>query len=129
MIGLDTNVLVRHLTQDDASQAAMVARVIDKATAGSLFISTIVLCEVVWVLRDIYDRKREQIEDVVEKILLSEQFAFENKNVLWQALSDFRRGKDDFADYVISRLAQAAGCSHTLTFDRAHKSDRLFQVL
>lgn len=129
MIGIDTNALVRHLTQDDPTQAATASRIIDKASAGGLFISTIVLCETVWVLSEVFHLKRKQLEDVLEKILLSEQFACENKDALWLALDDYRRGKGDYADYVISRVSHSAGCTHTVTFDRALKNDRLFQVL
>ncbi|MGB7159223.1 MAG: type II toxin-antitoxin system VapC family toxin [Tepidisphaeraceae bacterium] len=129
MIGIDTNVLVRHLTQDEPAQAATVSRLIDKAPAAGLFVSVIVLCETIWVLSDVYGLKRKQLEDVLEKILLSEQFACESKDALWLALDDFRSGKGDFSDYVIARIAHSAGCDHTVTFDRALKKDRLFHVL
>lgn len=128
MIGIDTNVLVRYLTQDDPAQAAFASRLIDKASAGGLFLSTIVMCETVWVLSDVYGVKRKELEDLLEKILLSEQFACENKDALWQALEDYRRGKGDFADYVIGRTASRAGCSHTMTFDRGLKDSPLFRL-
>jgi len=129
VIGLDTNVLVRYLTQDDAGQAAKVARVIDSAEPGSLFVSGVVLCELIWVLEDVYRHGRGEIADVVDKLLQTAQFAFEDKDLLWQALADFRHGKGDFADHVIGRVAHRAGCEHTLTFDRGLKNQRLFQLL
>lgn len=129
MIAVDTNVLVRHLTQDDPAQAAVASRLVDKAPSGGLFISVVVLCETVWVLADVYRLGRKQLEDVLEKILLSEQFVCESKDELWLALDDFRSGKGDYSDYVIGRIAHSAGCDHTVTFDRALKKDRLFHVL
>ena len=128
MIGLDTNVLVRYLTQDDPSQAAKASRVIDVAAAGELFVSSVVVCELVWVLEDSYGQKRDEIAQVLERLLLTGQFAFEDKALLWQVLADYRGGKGDLADYVIGRLARRAGASETFTFDRALKGG-LFRLL
>jgi predicted nucleic-acid-binding protein len=128
LIGLDTNVLVRYLTQDDPSQAAKASRIIDAAAAGELFVSSVVVCELVWVLEDSYDHKRDQIAQILERLLLTGQFAFEDKALLWQVLADYRDGRGDLADYVIGRLARRAGSSETVTFDRALKGS-LFRVL
>jgi predicted nucleic-acid-binding protein len=120
---------VRYLTQDDAAQAARVSRVFDAAESGSLFISAVVLCETIWVLEDAYRHGRQQLADVVDKVLLTAQFAFEDKDLLRRALADYQQGKGDFADHMIGRIADRAGCEHTLTFDRGLKNQRLFQLL
>jgi predicted nucleic-acid-binding protein len=127
--GLDTNVLVRYLTQDDPAEAARASRVIDAAGPADLFISTIVVCELVWVLEACYRRKRLEIAPVLEQMLLSGQFAFEDKDLLWQALEDYRRGKGDMADYLIGRIAQQGGCAQTVTFDKGLRGERLFRLL
>jgi len=131
MIGLDTNVLVRYLTQDDPAQAARATRAIeDAADRGEpLFISGVVLCELVWVLESVYGYKRKEVADVVERILRTTQFDFDHKDQLWQAWQDYRAGKGDFADYLIGRLGQVAGCEETLTFDGALEGSPLFRVL
>jgi len=129
LIGLDTNVLVRYLTQDDAAQAARSAKVIDQAAAAGLFISSIVVCELVWVLEDAYRQNRAQIAQVLERILQTAQFTFENKDLLWQSLDEYRNGKADLSDYLLGRIAQSAGCSHTVTFDGALKGSSLFRLL
>ncbi|MBA2302533.1 MAG: type II toxin-antitoxin system VapC family toxin [Acidobacteria bacterium] len=129
MIGLDTNVLIRYFTQDDQVQAAKAARIIDAAPSAGLFISSVVICEIVWVLEDSYRHKRKEISEVLETMLQTGQFAFENKDLLWQALRDYRRGKGDLSDYLIGRVAHRAGCSHTLTFDAALKTSDLFRLL
>jgi predicted nucleic-acid-binding protein len=128
LIGLDTNVLVRYLTQDDPSQAAKASRVIDAAEGGELFVSSVVVCELVWVLEDSYDQKRDQIAQVLERLLLTGQLTFESKDLLWQVLADYRQGKGDLADYMIGRLAQRAGAPETLTFDRALKGSQFFRL-
>lgn len=129
MIGLDTNVLVRYLTQDDPAQAARASRVIDAAKSASLYVSLIVICELVWVLEDAYDQTRAQIGELIEKMLLTDQFVFEAKELLWNALTDYRSGKGDLSDYLIGRIAQHGGCQHTLTFDRALKNHGMFRLL
>jgi predicted nucleic-acid-binding protein len=129
VIGLDTNVLVRYLTQDDPAQAVKAARVIESAEAAGLFVSAVVVCELVWVLEESYDQKREQIAQVLERLLLSGQLVFENKDLLWLVLADYRQGKGDVADYVIGRLADRAGASETVTFDRGLKGSELFRLL
>lgn len=129
MIGLDTNVLIRYLTQDDPVQAERAARVIEVAEPGSLFVSGIVVCETVWVLEEAYGHKRSAIADVLEQVLSTGQFAFEDRPLLLQALSDYRAGKGDLSDYLIGRVANRAGCTHTLTFDRALKGHTMFRLL
>lgn len=129
MIGLDTNVLVRYLTQDDRAQAERASRVIESAAAGELFVSAVVVCELVWVLEEAYDHTRDEIGGVIERLLLTGQFAFDDKDLLWNALADYRRGRGDFADHVIGHLGERAGSTETVTFDRALKASRLFRVI
>jgi predicted nucleic-acid-binding protein len=131
MKGLDTNVLVRYLTLDDAVQAAAATEVIEGAarTGESLFVSSVVLCEVVWVLEAAYRLGREQILSTLDTLLRTAQLRFEDKDVLWHALADYREGRGDFADYVIGRSAVAAGCASTVTFDRSLTASVLFEVL
>ncbi len=73
MIGLDTNLLVRYLTRDDAPQyaKAKAKALIDKTTArgDGFVINTVVLCEVAWVLRAAYGYSRDEITDALEQIL------------------------------------------------------------
>src|SRR3954463_107125 len=105
MIGLDTNVLIRYLTQDDPAQAAKATRTIDAAAPGGLFLGSVVVCEIVWVLEDAYRLKRPQIAATIEKVLQTAQFAFEDKDLLWEALADYQRGKGDLSDYIIGRVS------------------------
>lgn len=120
MIGLDTNVLVRYLTQNDADQAELANRLIEtkcsKETPG--FISLIVLCEPTWVLRGAYGYKKSLVVDVLEHILITGEFEVENANIAHCALTAYKRGKADFADYVIACTNSSAGCEATYSFDR-----------
>lgn len=131
MKGIDTNVLVRYLTWDEPQQAERAAAVIEAAAdAGEpLFVSPIVVCELVWVLEAAYGMAREAALGAVEALLRTAQIEFADKDVLWQALGDARSGAADFSDYVIGRKAAAAGCALTVTFDRALADSALFELL
>lgn len=127
MIGLDTNVLVRYLVQDDKAQAAAATRLIE---GGDTFlINTIVLCELVWVLESCYGIKRKGIHQVIEKILSTRQLAVENSDLAWKALDDFIHTEADFSDCLLGIINQTQGCKHTVSFDRDTKKLTSFQVL
>jgi len=66
---------------------------------------------------------------VLDRILRTKQFQFENKDLLWQSLADYRSYNGDFADYLIGRAGHKAGCREILTFDTALKNSPLFRVL
>jgi predicted nucleic-acid-binding protein len=131
VIGLDTNVLVRYLTQDDPRQSRRAnALVSDAVSAGErLFVGTVVLCELVWVLRGAYAFDKASVVGVLERILATAQLEIDRKDVVREALEDYRAGSGDFADYVIGRGGRDAGCESTATFDRRLKASRLFRVL
>ncbi len=131
MIGLDTNVLVRYLTQDDPAQARKAVRTIEGRASedSAFFITAVVMCELLWVLENAYGYALGQVVPVVEQILRTRQFQFEDRDLLWQALTDYRTGNGDFSDHLIGRIGDRAGCQHTLTFDRSLKRFSNFEVL
>jgi len=130
MKGLDTNVLVRYLVKDDRKQAEKASAFIRKATAAGdrCFINHIVLCELVWVLDSAYGYAKKEIADVLEKILVTRQFEIEAKDIIRQAIHDYRRGNGDISDYLIGRINHVKGCDVTVTFDRALKNNPGFVV-
>jgi predicted nucleic-acid-binding protein len=131
MRGLDTNVLVRYLTQDDPVQAQKATQIIEEGVdRGEVFyLTSIVLCELVWVLEDAYDYSRHDIQMVLDRILRTAQFRFDHKDQLWLALHDYGAGPADFSDYLIGRLGTQAGCTETLTFDMSLKNSPHFRLL
>jgi predicted nucleic-acid-binding protein len=119
MIGVDTNILVRYITQDDSAQAAVAARIIDSFSADSQgFLSLVVVAELVWVLEVAYRFDKAQLEQVLEKLLRSRELVIERAEVFSQALRTFRANRANFADCLIERCAHAAGCTYTLSFDK-----------
>jgi predicted nucleic-acid-binding protein len=119
MTGLDTNVVVRYLTHDDAAQTAAAVRVIDSLSQGSPgFLSLIVITELVWVLERSYRFKKSEIEQVLGTLLRSKELVVERAEIVAQALRKFSAGHAEFADCLIERCGHAAECQYTFTFDR-----------
>lgn len=129
MIGLDTNVVVRYLTQDDAEQSEAASAVIESLTANEPgYLSVVTVVEVYWVLRRAYGVGRDQCADLVEGLLNSKELRIDHDSTLRSALTASRSGLD-FADAVIAELGQAAGCDRTVTFDRRAARDRAMELL
>lgn len=124
MIGLDTNVLVRYLVQDDARQAAQSNRLIESFTAREPgFISIVTLAQAICVLQDLYARGRGDIASLVNAMLQTEGLVIQMSESDRQALRRFQSSNVDFADYVIGRMGAAEGCAATLTFDKLAARD------
>jgi predicted nucleic-acid-binding protein len=108
MIGLDTNVLVRYLTQDDPDQAARATRVVEQELTEDApgFIGLVVLIETAWVLQRLYRASAEEIRET------------ENRDVVARALALSKQNSCGFADAIIAASAFNAGCDQVISFDR-----------
>lgn len=131
MWGLDRNVLVRYMVADDAQQAASAVRLVkqSRGTGGVLYISIVVLCELVWVLTRGYGHAKAEIVGLLELILRTKQFQVENDPLVRRSLGIFQAGKADFADYLIGEICREAGCEDCITFDRGLKGAAGFTLL
>lgn len=119
MIGLDTNVLVRYITQDEPQQAQRANHVIEQCSKASPgYIAQIVLCELVWVLRRAYGYDKQQVIAVVDQILITAELDVENEELARRALEAWRSGLAGYSDYLIALSNQAAGCELTYSFDQ-----------
>jgi predicted nucleic-acid-binding protein len=124
VIGIDTNVLLRLLTEDDAAQAAAVRRLLAPldAVAESVLINDIVLVETLWTLRRLYGFDRAGQAEVLGHLLSALTFGFEDREVLSQALTLFIESSADFSDCLIAAKNTRWGCESTATFDRSMAS-------
>jgi predicted nucleic-acid-binding protein len=131
MIGLDTNVLVRHLVQDDPSQSRKATQVITKQCTRDDpgFINRVVLCELVWVLESAYGFSKDTIVPVLEKLLRTSQLKIENVQAAWTAFRMYQKGKADFADCLLGAINRIGGCEWTVTFDQPASKLEGFQLL
>ncbi|MDD2808074.1 type II toxin-antitoxin system VapC family toxin [Rhodoferax sp.] len=123
MIGLDTNVLVRYLTQDDVKQAAIATRLIERelSTAQPGFVSLVVLVEVCWVLQRLYAATQSEVLATVEDLLQSAQFVIEQRQAVQATTQQMRSRagvKVGFTDVLIVEIGKTQGCVQTLSFDK-----------
>ena len=123
MVGLDTNVIVRYLAQDDPKQSALASRFVERklTAAHPGFISLVVLVETCWVLRSLFSVEEEELVGTLQDMLNTAQFHFERRDVVMAAIGqrEVSQGrKAGFADLLIAQLAKAAGCTHMVTFDK-----------
>lgn len=118
MIGLDTNVLVRYIMQDDAKQSPQATKLMDSLdTDQPGFVSLVSIVELYWVLTFCYDLSGQQVRQALESLLRTKQIIVDRADQVLRALRVFDEGKADFADCLIERTASSAGCTETLTFD------------
>ncbi len=119
MIGLDANILIRYIMQDDQAQAATASALLEALTPEAPgFVPIVVVVELGWVLAGSYDLDRTQLVTVLETLLRTDAIIVDQAETVWKAIRVFERSNADFADCLIERGAAAAGCERTLTFDR-----------
>jgi predicted nucleic-acid-binding protein len=118
MIGLDTNVLVRYIMQDDAQQSPKATALIESLDADHPgFITIVSVLELYWVLTSCYDLTGLQVKEALEALLRAKQIVVDRADQVLRALRVFDAGKADFADCLIERTASGAGCTETMSFD------------
>lgn len=120
MRGLDTNVLVRFLVRDDEAQFRRAAKLLERLSGAgeAARIDSIVICELVWVLKAGYGRTRREIASALDALLDAAPFEIDDREAVRQSVERFRTGKGDFSDYLLGLRNERAGCRDTLTFDR-----------
>ena len=125
MTGVDTNVLVRYLTQDEPRQSAIATRFFEKQLTDKVpgFVSVVVLLELYWVLERVYAAKPSEIVATVSDMLAMAHFHFQEHEAVQAALNDWhrleRRGKVGLPDLLVARLALRFGCTRVVSFDKA----------
>lgn len=131
MIGLDTNVVVRFLAQDDQVQSAIANRLMSRLNKDKPgFISSVVLAEITWVLSRAYKSKREEIARAVEGLLRSAELIVENADAAYRALAIYQASTSaEFADALIAETASLAGAAETVTFDKNASSSLGMRLL
>ena len=120
MIGLDTNVVVRYLTQDDPEQSRRATQIFDHqlTNAEPGFLSVVTMVETVWVLGRGYGFVGQEIAAAVELLLQTDVLVIEHEQEVFFAAAALKSGSGSFADALIASLGAKAGCKHTLTFDQ-----------
>ena len=121
MTGLDTNVIIRYIAQDDPRQSAAATRLMEKTLTVEQpgFVTLVTLCEAAWVLAECYAADRARIRSVLQGLLETRQIVVESAELVWRALRIWQASGADFSDALIGEVALAAGATKVLTFDKA----------
>jgi len=115
MRAVDTNVLVRLATRDDAQQTAAAEAFI----ASGAWVQPVVLAEAMWVLSSVYELGPEKIATAVEILLNHRDLTIQDADAVLAALEHFRkRPALGFSDCLILEVARKAGHLPLGTFDR-----------
>jgi predicted nucleic-acid-binding protein len=119
MIGLDTNVLLRLLLDDDAAESPRARALVAAhgSVPGSLRLCDAVLLETLWTLTRGYRFKRQALAQVFGKLLAEPAFAVADRERLAEVLRRYGTSKADIGDAFIAVDNERAGCTWTATFD------------
>jgi predicted nucleic-acid-binding protein len=118
MIGLDTNVLIRYIAQDDKKQSALATNLINSLTKESPgFITLVSVIELVWVMQSCYESTKMEVVKILETLIATRELIIENAETVIRATRVFSSSRADFSDCLIERSANKAGCEYSVTFD------------
>jgi len=120
MPALDTNVLVRHIVEDDMAQLAAARRLFKRCLHEglTLYVPVTVVLELEWVLRKSYGFEKDDVLRVLSNLFSAVELVFESERALESALQLYREGSADFADCLHTCLAAQAGEQPLWTFDK-----------
>ena len=119
LTGIDTNVLLRVLLQDDPVQGPIAARFLRELGTGSPgFITQVTLAETYWVLARAKRLPPATCLAVIRRLVETEVLEFDDGEGVVRALSLAEAGAD-FADALIQGAMELFGVDETVTFDRA----------
>ena len=129
MIGVDTNILVRYLVEDDAVQTEMAADFLERRSSPARpAVVNRVVAEVVWVLERVFRYPRHLIADNLSELLRTASIRVEDADDIAEALRLYRDSVG-FTDALIGVSNARQGCSATATLDRKARRLPMFETL
>jgi predicted nucleic-acid-binding protein len=120
LLGIDTNVLVRLLVQDDRAQSRRARELVQQAAGRGrvVWVSLLVMIETEWVLRSRYAFDKAATLQLIVSLLETRELTFEDEPAIEEALYNWKKSPCGFADCLIVAHNRRAGCSATASFDR-----------
>ena len=119
MIGLDTNILVRFVAQDDPVNSPLANAIMDSLSSEEPgWIAVTALAEFAWVMARTFRISRANIYSMLDMFLTWPEIFVEQADLVRRAADLFVAGEAEFTDYLVTCSGHAAGCTQTLTFDR-----------
>ena len=131
MVGLDTNVILRYMLQDDPKQTPLANHIVDEVLSGQNpgLVSLVTVLEIVWVLRSLLKQTPTEIATHLEHLLAADSLEVQNGQQVFEAAFALKRGVGEFEDALMGALNAWAGCPHTLTFDKRALRMPYFQLV
>lgn len=131
MIGIDTNVLMRLLVRDHDGQIKAAERFVNTHCSSDApgYVSRIVIAEIAWVLKDVYDYDRTQIAGAIRGVLNVSQLEIDSADEVHAAVADYEKSSGGFTDCLVARTNASAGCDYTVTFDKKAAKLDAFKLL
>ncbi|HOM11466.1 MAG TPA: PIN domain-containing protein [Spirochaetota bacterium] len=128
---MDTNILVRFVVRDDLRQGESVKTsfAISQKKGKYLFISNVVVLELLYVLESVYDYTRVEIVNAINALLKNNIFKFENHNLLSEFINLSKTTNLELSDLLVGLISKHAGCRITITFDKLDSKFNLFKLL
>ena len=122
---IDTNLLVRYLTEDDLQKAKAVENLLSRAEKGEvhILVPSIVIAELVWVLESFYKLNARKITELIEALLNTPGVEITKKSIIASALKHYLNKKIDFVDAWIIEFSKNKGVKRIYTFDKKHFKD------
>ncbi len=127
MIGIDTNVLLRTLINENQIQSHKALKLIQQQQP--IYISNIVLCETMWVLKSRYHFTKLELIKSIENILKTNHFHIEHRDAVWLAFHEYQYINADFSDCVIGAVAKLYQCDFVATFDKNASKSKNFKLI
>ncbi|MFN3319724.1 MAG: PIN domain-containing protein [Allorhizobium sp.] len=119
MIGLDTNILLRLILQDDEAHSQKALALVGGLTPQEPgFVNSAVLLELIWTARRQAKMSRDELKHILGGFLDSDNLVLEDENVIELALDEMERSEEEFADIFIALKNRELGCRTTMTFDK-----------
>ena len=117
---VDTNLFIRYLTDDDPVQTDAVESLFIRVKEGKETVQTsvLVIVEIVWVLESIFKKSRDEIKEMIQKIINTQNLMVENRDILLQGLEIYSQKNIDFVDAYHAVFLKSTGEKIIYSFDQ-----------
>jgi predicted nucleic acid-binding protein len=118
---VDANIIIRLLVNDPREMALRVLAMLETASARSvrLFVGSLTIAEVVYVLESVYTWSRDSISDDLTDLIANTNLWFAESGVLLDALRMYKGTRQlHFADAYVAAVALSRKHGVVVSFDR-----------
>jgi len=128
---LDTNIILRHIIQDDPHQSKLATGFFKKLLSGKdkLYVTSITFAELVWVMESVYEYEKEEVASILKPLFNTPNLEFENREALQEALFLYKSLKVDYADCYNACYARLHDIVNIYSFDKDYNKFKFLNRL